>query len=123
METKPNFSHRLGSALNKARRGWVRLENRLGAKLASRGWPSWLAKVIYLPVLAILLLLFFIAVKSLLIILFLFLGAFILANSDSSEEEPESSYTFGDDDPRNELGYDPNFYNDVSHEQYVDEKE
>lgn len=123
MKTSRNLSHRIGAALGKAWQGWLRAESRFAVKLSAKGCPAGLAKVIYLPILAVMLLLFFVAAKLLLAMLLLFLGAVVLANSSPSKEDPEPIYMPGDDDPRNELGYDPNLYNDYSHEQYVHDKE
>lgn len=96
MKFSRNLSHRIGAALGKAWQGWLRAESRLAAKLSANGCPAGLAKVIYLPILAVMLLLFFVAAKLLLAMLLLLLGAVVLTNLSPSEEEPpEAEWEYG----------------------------
>jgi len=122
--TSQTFAQRTGQNLGRAWR-WVRdQQHRLVDWATAKGVPATLARLtvtaINLIVLAALLYVAFWIVLVVGLVVVLLVGALNGSPLRSSEEE-ERLYVFGEDDPRNDLGYDPVPYNDFEHEQFPDD--
>lgn len=122
MKTTPKTSHRVGTLLGRAWRGWLRLENRFALWIKRMGIPVTVTRIILrVSLVAVLVaILFATGMVSLLwaivqTLVMIILVVLILVNWPSSfggsEEEPSPSYFPEDeDDHRNQLGYDTYFY-------------
>ena len=130
MKTTRKTSRWIGHALGKAWRSWLRVEKQVALWFKKIRVPAILTKIVLRLMLAagivklmyvsgFLTLLWSLLVVGVLIIFF----AYVLNNWTPSKGESPSYFPQDEDDPRNELGYDPNFYNDHSHEQYIHEKD
>jgi len=120
--TQQTFAQRTGQGLGRAWR-WARdQQHRLIGWASAKGVPNKLAKftvtTINLIILAALLYVAFWVVLVVGLVVVLLVGAL---GSPSRSSEDERLYVFGEDDPRNELGYDPVVYNDQGHEQFPDD--
>jgi hypothetical protein len=114
--THISIAERLGQWCGRGWRAYVRGERRMAAWLVSQGMPSALTTILLWAVklvsLGLLLYVFFWV--ALLLIGVAVLGR--VAAAGSLAQEGEWKWPFADSDElRQTMGYDPNFYNDVSH--------
>lgn len=117
---KPGYAERFGRWLGRAWRGYTGLERQMARWLVARGLPTgaaiallWIVKLVMLA--ALLYVVFWLA------LLLLFAVAVTRALSHGaldSDDEQESMIPNDIGELRMTLGYDPNLYNDASHEMY-----
>lgn len=112
-------AERLGRSLGRGWRAYARGERRVSNWLASKGVPVVGATVLLWVVkLAALGLLFYVAFWFALVLLGVVVAGWAAAASTPDEEEwPFTDLT----ELRKTPGYDPNLYNDTSHELYTDD--
>jgi len=122
MKTTPKTSHRMGTLLGKAWRGWLRLENRAALWLKKIRIPATFTKIalrlsLVVGLVAILFangvvsLLWAIVQILIMMVLLLLILAYWPFSLETSEEESSPSYFPEDpDDHRNQPGYDKRFY-------------
>lgn len=120
MKTQIGKSERFGRWLGRGWRGYARRERRASAWLVARGAPAVAAtallRIIKLTVMGVLLY----AAFWLTLLLLLAVAAVWVIEKRLSDEEDE--WPFSDlNELRKSPGYDPNLYNDTSHELYEDD--
>jgi len=122
MSTMPRIStaERFGRWLGRGWRGYVRGERRVSAALVAKGVPvAMAAALVWAVKLAVLGMLLYVTFWIALLILFM-MGAGWAAAANTPEEEkwwPFTDLT----ELRKKSGYDPNMYNDASHELFIDD--
>ena len=111
-------AERLGRAFGRGWRAYVRGERRVSDWLVSKGVPvagaSVLVWVVKLAVLGVLL---YVAFWFALVLLGLAVAGWAAANTSDEDQWPFTDLT----ELRKTPGYDPNLYNDTSHELYNDD--
>lgn len=112
-------AERLGRSFGRGWRAYIRGERRMSKRLASKGMPVAVATVLLWVVkLAALGLLLYVAFWIGLVLLGVAVAGWAAAANNSGEEEwPFTDLT----ELRKTPGYDPNLYNDTSHELYTDD--
>ncbi|VFR31992.1 hypothetical protein ANK1_4052 [plant metagenome] len=123
MSTKNRISNaeRLGRWLGGLWRGYVRRERRTAGWLVARGVPAGGATVLlWIVKLAVLGVLLYAAFWLALLLVFAVAASWV-ASQNRSEEEFELQFPATLDELRETPGYDPNLYNDTSHEMYKDD--
>ena len=115
------WSHRLGRGAGRAWRGYLRREQRVAGWLVTRGVPAGAAtavlSIIKLAMLGVLLYSAF--WLALLLVCVVAVGW--AANQSHSDEEFHLQFPTTLEELRETPGYDPNLYNDTSHEMYKDD--
>jgi len=118
--TRIATAERFGRWLGRGWRGYVRGERRVSAVLVAKGVPVAVAGVLVWAVkLAVFGMLLYLAFWVALLILFM-VGVTWTAAANTQEEEkwwPFTDLT----ELRKKSGYDPNMYNDASHELFIDD--
>lgn len=110
------WPHRLGRAAGRVWRGYLRGEQRAVGWLLQRGVPRQVARVLpWIFKLALLGTLLYVAFWLALVLLAVAVAGW--ANTSHEEEWPFTDLT----ELRKTSGYDPNLYNDTSHELYTDD--
>ena len=117
--TRISTAERLGRSVGRGWRAYARGEQRLSSWLASKGMPLAGATVLLWGVkLAALGILLYAAFWIALVLLALVVAGWVAAvNTPDEEEWPFTDLT----ELRKTPGYDPNLYNDTSHELYTDD--
>ncbi len=117
--TRISTAERLGRSVGRGWRAYARSERRLSSWLASKGMPLAGATVLLWGVkLAALGMLLYVAFWIALVVLALVVAGWAAAaNTPDEEEWPFTDLT----ELRKTPGYDPNLYNDASHELYTDD--
>jgi len=130
METHRNLSRRIGKALGKAWRGWLRMENHVASWFRKVRIPAALTKIVLRLLLAtgIVKLLYVSGFLTLLWSLFvvgvlIVVLAYMLNNGFPSTGKSPSYFPEDEDDPRNKMWYDPVFYNDYGDPNYPPDHE
>ena len=115
------WSHRLGRGAGRAWRGYLRREQRVAGWLVTRGVPAGAATVVlWIIKLAVLGVLLYSAFwLALLLVCVVAVGW--AANQSHSDEEFHLQFPTTLEELRETPGYDPNLYNDTSHEMYKDD--
>jgi len=118
--TRIRTAERFGRWLGRGWRDYVRGERRVSAALVAKGVPIAVATVlVWMVKLAVLGLLLYMAFWLALLVLFM-VGVGWAAAANTPEEEkwwPFTDLT----ELRKKSGYDPNMYNDASHELFIDD--
>ncbi|SSW71231.1 hypothetical protein AVE30378_04458 [Achromobacter veterisilvae] len=117
--TRISTAERLGRSIGRGWRAYVRGERRLSNWLASKGMPmAGVAVLLWVVKLAVLGMLFYVAFWFAVMLLGVAAAGWATAANTSDEEEwPFTDLT----ELRKTPGYDPNLYNDTSHELYTDD--
>ena len=117
--TRISTAERLGRSFGRGWRAYARGERRVSSWLASKGMPvAGAAALLWVVKLAALGLLFYVAFWFAVVLLGLAMAGWAAATTPSDEEEwPFTDLT----ELRKTPGYDPNLYNDISHELYTDD--
>ncbi|KXU38317.1 hypothetical protein AXE65_01760 [Ventosimonas gracilis] len=120
--TRIRTAERFGRWLGRGWRGCVRGERRVSAWLVDKGAPVVVtATLVWVVKLAVLGVLLYVAFWIALLLLFM-VGAGWAAAANTPEEEkwwPFTDLT----ELRKKSGYDPNLYNDASHELFIDDRQ
>lgn len=117
--TRISTAERLGGSIGRGWRAYARSERRVSIWLASKGMPlAGVAVLLWVVKLAVLGLLLYVAFWFALVVLALVVAGWAaVANTPDEEEWPFTDLT----ELRKTPGYDPNLYNDISHELYTDD--
>jgi len=118
--TRITTAERFGRWLGRGWRGYVRGERRVSAVLVAKGVPVAVAvALMWMVKLAVLGVLLYVAFWLVLLIFFM-VGVGWVAAINTPEEE--TWWPFTDlTELRETLGYDPNLYEDISHELYTED--
>ncbi|MEB1611144.1 hypothetical protein FHT08_000626 [Xanthomonas campestris] len=122
MNTKNRIStaERLGRRLGGMWRGYVRRERQVAGWLMAHGVPAGAATaLLWVVKLAVLGVLLYAAFWLALLLVFAVVAAWVAGNGAPDDGDDYSFTTL--DELRNTPGYDPNLYNDHSHELYKDD--
>lgn len=119
--TRTSTAERLGHAFGRGWRAYARSERRVSNWLASKGVPVvgavallWIAKLVVLGVLLY-------SVFWLALLLIFAVAAGWAGNQIHPDEEFNLQFPASLEELRETPGYDPNLYNDTSHEMYKDD--
>ena len=117
--TRISTAERLGRSVGRGWRAYARGERRLASWLASKGVPVvGAALALWVVKLAVLGLLLYVAFWIAVVVLGVMVAGWVAAASTHEDEEwPFTDLT----ELRKTPGYDPNLYNDTSHELYTDD--
>ncbi|CAI1202109.1 DUF3742 family protein [Serratia ficaria] len=116
------WAYRLGGAMGRAWRGYVRLEKKAARWLVAQGVPGLVASALpWLARLAVLGVLLYVAFWLALLLLFVVAVAWSAGHGEPVEEDEWPFISL--DEPRKAHGYDPVPYNDFDHPDFPDEKD
>ena len=117
--TRISTAERLGRSVGRGWRAYARGERRLSSWLASKGVPVvGAALALWVVKLAVLGLLLYVAFWFAVVVLGVMVAGWAAAASTNEDDEwPFTDLT----ELRKTPGYDPNLYNDTSHELYTDD--
>ncbi len=119
-KTRPGNAERLGRWLGGLWRGFMRQERGVSGWLIARGMPAGSATaLLWIVKLAVLGALLYVAFWIALLLVFVVAAAWT-AGQTSTDREDEHSFTTLET-LRKKPGYDPNLYNDTSHEMYEED--
>ena len=119
--TRTSTAKRLGRAFGRGWRAYARGERRVSNRLVSKGVPRTGATVIvWVFKLAVLSVLLYVAFWFALVLLGVLASGWAMNQQHSDEEGFELQYPTIEE-LRATPGYDPNLYNDTSHEMYQDD--
>ena len=113
---------RLGRWLGGVWRGWLRAERRVHRWLMAQGLPAGGAAVlIWVIKLAVLGVLLYVAFWVALILVALVVAARMAEQTPGGDDDFDLQFPASLDELRQTPGYDPNLYNDTSHEMYSED--
>ena len=116
---KPGHAERFGRWFGRAWRGYLGCGQQVANWLVARGLPSGVAlALLWIVNLAVLVMLLYVVFWLVLLLMFMAAVAWSLTRGALNNDEHESMVPNDVGELRNTLGYDPNFYNDASHEMY-----
>lgn len=119
--TQLSKAERFGHWLGRRWRGYMRGEHRVSGWLVTRGFPSPVAAVlVWVVKLVVLAALFYTAFWLALLLICAIAAACMVGEGHSDQVEDEWPFT-DLSELRKQPGYDPNLYNDASHEMYTDD--
>ena len=122
MNTKSRLGNaeRLGRWLGGLWRGFMRQERGVSGWLGARGMPAGGATaLLWIVKLAVLGLLLYVAFWLAMLLVFAVVAAWVAGQTSPGHEDEHSFTTL--DTLRTKPGYDPNLYNDTSHEMYEED--
>lgn len=119
--TRISKAERFGHWLGRKWRGYMRGERRVSGWLVTQGLPAFVSTaLVWVVKLAVLAGLFYFAFWLALLLVFAIAAARMGGKAHLHQEEDEWPFT-DLSELRKQPGYDPNLYNDASHEMYTDD--
>ncbi|HFJ0421623.1 TPA: DUF3742 family protein [Pseudomonas aeruginosa] len=120
---RTSSAERMGQTLGRLWRGCLRHERTVNSWLIAQGLPAGIAKVVSLLIkLVVLAVVLYVA--SWLVLLLMFAAAAAWAMQNGALDGDDEEFFLAEDELsklRRSPGYDPNLYNDTSHEMYEDD--
>lgn len=122
--TRSNTAERFGRWLGRGWGGYMRCEQHAVVWMVAHGLPAGGAKVlVWVVKLIVFGVLLYVAFWLALLLLFVVAAAWVVQGGTLEDEDDRLFMTSDESsEPRNSLGYDPNLYNDTSHEMYEDDE-